>query len=119
MFAKSTFKFMPVGCRESRHPAFGKFTVDGTGRFTDISSMSGIDSLLEVARRYAEVEGVPLTTVSSRALNDGKKLTALEGGADINVKRLERALLWFSANWPAGAEWPAEIVRPEVEEART
>lgn len=84
--------------------------------------MSGIDSLLNVARRYAEVEGVPLTTVSSRALNDGKKLSALEGGADINVKRLERALVWFSSNWPAGAEWPEDVVRPEIdaieEEAR-
>jgi len=82
--------------------------------------MSGIDSLLSIARRYAEIEGVPLTTVSSRALNDGKKLTALEGGADINVKRMERALIWFSSNWPEGADWPAGAVRPaaEVEEAR-
>ena len=93
-----------------------------TGRFTDISDMSGIDSLLKVARRYAEIEGVPLTTVSSRALNDGKKLAALEGGADINVKRMERALVWFSANWPTG-DWPVDVVRPEMvdvgEEART
>lgn len=80
--------------------------------------MSAIDSLLDVAWRYAEAEGVPLTTVSSRALNDGKKLSALEEGADISVGRLERAMVWFSANWPAGAEWPAEIVRPETEEAR-
>lgn len=82
--------------------------------------MSGIDSLLKVARRYAEIEGVPLTTVSSRALNDGKKLTALEGGADINVKRLERAFVWFSVNWPAGADWPDDVARPAfvAEEAR-
>lgn len=82
--------------------------------------MSGIDSLLMVARRYAEVEGVPLTTVSSRALNDGKKLSALETGADINVKRLERALIWFSMNWPDGAKWPEGVVRPavEIEEVR-
>jgi hypothetical protein len=77
--------------------------------------MSGIDSLLRVARRYAQVEGVPLTTVSSRALNDGKKLSALEGGADINVKRLERAMVWFSANWPAEGEWPLDVARPVVE----
>jgi hypothetical protein len=80
--------------------------------------MSGIDSLLKVARRYGEAEGVPLTTVSSRALNDGKKLSALEGGADINVKRLERALVWFSANWPVETEWPDEVARPEIDEAR-
>lgn len=81
--------------------------------------MSGIDSLLNVARRYAEAEGVPLSTVSSRALNDGKKLSALETGADINVKRMERALVWFSTNWPAEAVWPEDVARPVLEEART
>ena len=75
--------------------------------------MSGIDALLMVARRYGEIEGVPLSTVSSRVLNDGKKLRALEEGADINVGRLERALRWFSDNWPDG-DWPDEVPRPPV-----
>lgn len=79
--------------------------------------MSGIDSLLRVARRYAEIERVPLSTVSSRALNDGKKLAALECGADINVKRMERALEWFSNNWPDG-EWPEDVSRPIRSEER-
>lgn len=74
--------------------------------------MSGIEQLLTVARAYASLEGVPLSTVSSRALNDGKKLKALEGGADINVGRLESALRWFSDNWPAG-KWPDDVPRPE------
>lgn len=79
--------------------------------------MSGIDQLLSVARRYAEIEGIPLTTVSSRALNDGKKLSALEDGADITVGRLEDALIWFSEHWPAG-DWPSEIPRPVREDVR-
>jgi hypothetical protein len=99
------------------NPASGKNTVDLSGKLTDISTMSGIDSLLKVARRYAKIEGIPLSTVSSRALNDGKKLAALEAGADINVKRLERAMLWFSDNWPAG-EWPASVDRPVAEKVR-
>jgi hypothetical protein len=73
--------------------------------------MSGIEQLLKVARAYGELEGVPLSTVSSRALDDGKKLRALEDGADINVGRLERALRWFSDNWPSG-DWPADVPRP-------
>jgi hypothetical protein len=84
-----------------------------TGKFTDIAGMSGIEQLLTVARRYGEIEGVPLSTVSSRALDDGKKLRALEEGADINVGRLERALLWFSRHWPDG-EWPSDVPRPAV-----
>lgn len=81
--------------------------------------MSLIEQLLCVARRYAEIEGVPLSTVSSRALNDGKKLGALEDGADITVGRLEDALRWFSERWPDG-EWPSEVARPLActEEAR-
>lgn len=77
--------------------------------------MSGIEALLKVARRYGEIEGVPLSTVSSRALNDGKKLSALESGSDINVGRLERALQWFSDRWPDG-EWPSDVPRPPVSE---
>jgi hypothetical protein len=73
--------------------------------------MSGIEQLLRVARAYGDLEGVPLSTVSSRALDDGKKLRALEEGADINVGRLERALRWFSDNWPSG-DWPSEVPRP-------
>lgn len=76
--------------------------------------MTGIEQLLCVARRYAEIEGVSLTTVSSRALNDGKKLSALADGADINVGRLERTLRWFSENWPDG-DWPCDVPRPAVE----
>lgn len=81
--------------------------------------MSGIEQLLAVARVYAESEDVPLSTVSSRALGDGKKLKALEDGADINVGRLERTLQWFSDNWPGGAEWPASVPRPPQSELAT
>jgi len=90
-----------------------------TGKFTDIAPMSAIDQLLRVARRYAEIEEIPLSTVSSRVFDDGKKLKALEDGGDINVGRLERALLWFSERVPE-SEWPSDIARPSVSmEART
>lgn len=87
-----------------------------TGKLTDIASMSAIDQLLRVARRYAEVEGVPLSTVSSRVFDDGKKLRVLEEGGDINVGRLERALSWFSERLP-DAEWPGDVPRPRVDTA--
>lgn len=81
--------------------------------------MSAITQLLCVARRYAELEGIPLSTVSSRVFDDGKKLKVLEEGGDINVGRLERALLWFSERVPED-KWPADISRPSIPlEART
>jgi hypothetical protein len=69
-----------------------------------------------IARLYAELEGVPLSTVSSRVFNDGKKIRALEEGSDINVSRLERALRWFSDKWPEDADWPADVPRPFLTE---
>jgi hypothetical protein len=76
--------------------------------------MSGIEQLLTVARTYASLEEIPLSTVSSRALDDGKKLKALEDGSDITVGRLEQALRWFSEHWPEG-DWPADVPRPVLE----
>ena len=78
--------------------------------------MSSIEHLLTVAHSYADLEGIELSTVSSRAFNDGKKLDAIEAGADIQVRRLERAMQWFSDNWP-DASWPADIPRPAPSES--
>lgn len=74
--------------------------------------MGSIDSLLTVAKAYAAAEGIDLSTVSSRAMGDTKKLPAMEQGADIQVRRFERTMAWFSDNWPSNAEWPEGIQRP-------
>lgn len=76
--------------------------------------MSSIDHLLTVARTYAAAEQIDLSTVSWRALGDTKKLTALEAGKDIQVRRFENTMQWFSDNWPASAQWPASVDRPEL-----
>jgi hypothetical protein len=75
--------------------------------------MSAIDSLLIVARAYGRAEGIDLSTVSWRALRDTKKLLAIEAGADIQVRRFEKTMSWFSSNWPDGAVWPESVARPE------
>lgn len=74
--------------------------------------MGMIDSLLSTARAYAAAEGLDLSQVSWRVLGDTKKLPAIESGADIQVRRFEKAMNWFSENWPEGATWPAEVARP-------
>jgi hypothetical protein len=78
--------------------------------------MSGIDRLLILARAYAAAENVEISTVSTRVFDDGKKLAALESGADIQLRRAERALQWFSDRWPAGVEWPEGIERPAAQQ---
>lgn len=74
--------------------------------------MMSIDHLLTLSRIYAAAEGVSLSAVSWRVFGDTKKLPAMEGGADIQVRRYGRAVQWFADNWPNGAEWPPEIERP-------
>lgn len=95
--------------------ASGKIAVDKSGRITDIARMTGIEQLLSIAHAYASAEGVELSTVSWRSMGDTKKLSAMEGGADIQVRRLEKTLRWFSANWPDAVEWPEGIARPAPE----
>jgi hypothetical protein len=73
--------------------------------------MSGIDQLLAVARAYATAAELDLSTVSWRSLGDTKKLGAIVDGADIQVRRLEKTMQWFSDNWP-DAPWPADVPRP-------
>jgi hypothetical protein len=95
--------------------AFGKIALDDCGKLTDIcATMTGIEQLLTVAHAYADAEAVNLSTVSSRALNDGKKLDLLEDGrVGITVDRLEGTMQWFSDNWP-DCPWPVDIPRPQV-----
>lgn len=77
-----------------------------------LSGMTGIEKLLCIARAFAELNGIELSTVSWRVFGDTKKLAAMENGADIQTRRYERAIQWFSDNWPEGSDWPDGITRP-------
>lgn len=75
--------------------------------------MSIVGSLFSVVEGFCRAEGVPESTVSWRVFNDGKRLAQVRAGADIGVRRLERAMQWLSDNWPDGAEWPETVARPK------
>lgn len=77
------------------------------------------DQLLTVARTFCAARGLSMARVSTLVFNEGKKLQAIEtGGADLATGRFERAMLWFSENWPANAVWPVEVIRPEPQPAQ-
>lgn len=84
------------------------------GYITDIprTMILVADDLLRVAQVYAQAVDKPLSTVSSRVFDDGKKLDAIERGFDLQSRRLAKAIQWFSDNWPDGAAWPVDIDRP-------
>ena len=78
--------------------------------------MNGIEHLCELARLYGEAEGIEPVTVSWRVFGDSKKLGAIQAGADIQLGRFEKAVRWFSDNWPAAAAWPQGLTRPTASE---
>lgn len=77
--------------------------------------MLDIEHLLAVADAYKVALGLEDVTVSHRLFSDSKKLGALRQGADITLGRFNASLLWFSAHWPEGADWPAHVARPFVD----
>lgn len=50
--------------------------------------------------------------LSTIVLSGGKRLQNIASGRDLNTATFERAMQWFSDNWPDGAVWPADIPRP-------
>lgn len=81
--------------------------------------MSLKDQLLHVAHLYATAiktksrdGGISLSGISTRIFGDGKTFGRIEAGGDLTTRKFERAMRWFSENWPEGAEWPSDIERP-------
>jgi hypothetical protein len=68
-----------------------------------IRFMMTIHALLAVADAYKIAASVEHDrTVSHRVFEDSKKLSALRGGAGIDVRRFNNAMVWFLENWPEG-----------------
>lgn len=76
--------------------------------------MSPIEALLRIVETYCEATSVAEATLSSRVFFDGKRIADIRRGSDMGVRRLEKAMLWFSQNWPEGATWPEDVPRPSA-----
>lgn len=70
------------------------------------------NALIIVANRYCEGSGLSRGRVSTIVLNSGTALDRIEAGANFTNKSYERALNYFSENWPNDAVWPENIMRP-------
>lgn len=79
-----------------------------------------VTHLATVARCYAEHRRLSIARVSALVFGNGGKLPAIvDGDADMTTRSWEKAMSWFSANWPEGADWPHGVQRPlpAIEEA--
>ena len=54
-----------------------------------------------------------VSTISRLASGSGATIQRLVGGHDITTRRAARIVQWLSDHWPPGAEWPADIPRPD------
>jgi hypothetical protein len=69
--------------------------------------------LLNLFNLFAAHSKWSRTSVSTRVFGSGTVLARIEGGGDVTTGTYERAVVWFSTNWPAGVEWPADVPRPQ------
>lgn len=74
------------------------------------------DTLIRLARAYAAAkgrgDGLALSGISTKIFNDGKTLDRIAAGGDLVTGSYERAIKWFSENWPEDLEWPSDVARP-------
>ena len=76
------------------------------------------EQLLHLADLYSSAAtpgrrgAVKFSSISSRVFDDGKTLPRVAAGGDVTTGSYERALRWFSDNWPESAAWPEGIARP-------
>lgn len=68
--------------------------------------------ILMLADEFIRAGNVRETALSSRLFGESKKLALLRSGTDVTLARYRAAILWFSENWPDGADWPADLFRP-------
>ncbi len=70
--------------------------------------------LLTVADAYASARKLSRSRVSTIVFNAGLALDRIASGKDLTTGNWERAMRWFSENWPDGAEWPSSVKRPDL-----
>jgi hypothetical protein len=74
-----------------------------------------LDRLSSVAAVFCAARGLSTARVSTLVFNEGGKLgEIIAGRVDLTTRRYERAMAWFSDNWPEGAVWPEGVARPGV-----
>lgn len=70
--------------------------------------------LLTVAAVYCVACGLNDSTVGRQCAADGRFFSRIREGKTFTIKKYDEVIRWFSANWPDGAAWPADVPRPSV-----
>lgn len=69
--------------------------------------------IIAVSDAWCAATGRSRATLSTILLNKGPRLDQIAAGqADLVTGTFERAMQWFSDEWPKGATWPQGVARP-------
>ena len=69
--------------------------------------------LIRVADAFAQSRCLSRSRVSTVVFGSGMVLERIaSGSADVKTGTFERAMKYFSDNWPDGTDWPEGIARP-------
>jgi len=75
--------------------------------------MNLIGRLIAVSDAFAEKAGFSRAQQSYQIFRDQRRLErAFAGEVDLRLQSYERAMAWFSMNWPKDAVWPEGVERP-------
>lgn len=69
-------------------------------------------NLRSVSDAFLAKSALAMSTVWARAVGDARFLERIDSGKGFTAKTYDRALAWFSANWPSEAGWPSNVARP-------
>jgi hypothetical protein len=72
------------------------------------------DQLLTLCDAYCEAKKLSRSRASTLIFNGGHVIDRVANGGDVTTGNFEKALVWFSRNWPEGAAWPTDVSRPFV-----
>ena len=70
------------------------------------------EHLITLVETMSEHVGRSEATLSNKAAGNATLFERLRTGKGCTIRTAQRAVLWFSDNWPADLAWPKDIPRP-------
>ena len=62
---------------------------------------------------FRQIDGRAESTVGRFCAGDGDFFDRLRAGSTFSIRKYDQVVAWFASNWPTGAEWPEDVVKPE------
>ena len=69
--------------------------------------------LISLAEMLSQFTGRSEATISTKIVGQARLFARLRSGHGCNAHTYQNVMEWFSENWPADLEWPADIPRPD------